>query len=312
MEEYRQWLESAPKGHWFTWMESMKSTNLPPGMERSCESGNDKLCGEDTNCLNRAAETYCIHHSCQNQMPADCPDMALSCYGSKGYGITARKEIPGGTFLCEYLRKAIDKKTVSRLEKTGKSNYIMILGSVPPETELTTNYGWDFSGDLGVKCLCGVSTCTGYIGKKRPQNRAALEDNEKLLLNSVTSPESTATDRGGPHVLDVGGSLKGCGNDSFQQVKERHTRATPEPDDRRTKRREITPFTPSSPIQASFDRSPQPTASFESSASAGPGVSTRKLKSISYIVINPEFAITVLIKYSKRIDIRGCAGRTVF
>lgn len=132
-----------------------------------------------------------------------------------------------------------------------------------PESRKSDAQNLDSSGELiseldGV-LAAGIMICGSRQG--RSQDTPTLDNNEELLLNSVTSPESTATDRGRAHVLDVGGSPKECGNDSCQQAKKRHARATPEPDDRQTKRRKITPFAPSSPVQASFDRLPQPTAS---------------------------------------------------
>ncbi|KAK7928454.1 hypothetical protein PG985_005452 [Apiospora marii] len=124
----------------------------------------------------------------------------------------------------------------------------------------------DSSGELinGPDGVLVAETMIGGLRKERSQDRAILNNNEELLLNSVIPPESSATDRVGPHASDVGGSLQECGIDSCQQVKKRQTRETLEPDDRQTERCEITPFTPSSPVQASFNRSPQPTASFES------------------------------------------------
>ncbi|KAK7927872.1 Histone-lysine N-methyltransferase- H3 lysine-36 specific [Apiospora marii] len=222
MDEYQQWLKKVPEQEWFKWMEPKKSTHLRPGMECLCERINDIFCGEDADCLNRITETYCTHHSCNNEIPADCPNIAIDSYGSKGWGITAKTDIPSDTFLCRYLGEEIDKKTVSQR----KSNYIIGIDgiyfdarsqgnlarffnhscdpnckllkkvhgaqpcaviitqrTIPPGTELTIDYGWG----SGVQCLCGASTCTGYIGgsrKQRSQDIPTLHRNDLILIES--------------------------------------------------------------------------------------------------------------------------------
>lgn len=189
MKGYRQWLESAPKEHWFKWMEPMNSADLPPGIECGCKGDNVKLCGEDSSCYNRNTETYCIHHACKTQMPNDCPNILIHKFGPKGWGLKSTRKLPRGTFVCEYLGAIIER---DNLRKQGENNYILRLwqrfidakrqcnqarflnhscnpncellkkdhggrpciviitkGEIPLNTELTSSHGWDSA----VECL---------------------------------------------------------------------------------------------------------------------------------------------------------------
>lgn len=300
----------APGACSVAWMEWKTYHRRPSGMECGCKPENDEkmLCGEGLNCLNRITETYCNHHSCKNQMPADCFDIDISDCGDKGWGITAKTPISDGTFLCEYLGEEIDRNTVLELNKIGQGNYIIAFdnkyidarrrgnlsrffnhscdpncellkkvhgerpcvvivakGEIPAKKELTINYGWDAS----IKCLCGAATCRGSIGKSgkgRSQDIQMQNNQEELVRNPVLPAVSkaavSATDRGGPHVSNVGGVPNNFGDDSYQQSMEQQTRASPE-NYKQTKRRNrpgyaMRPRRPSSAghVQASLVRSP--------------------------------------------------------